>query len=211
LIYQVHLTGMQAIPSPEQRRGARLASQNVQRHFLAAETLSRERLYGIARSHLILAAEESMKALTLSTGMFIGKNPDVDFGFIFNHKGRLGFAAIFAMVFSFVDQLRTKIHTPGMTQSQIQRWQKQIQGNIESGRSAVLSLMEWWIEAGDLRNDGFYVDYRDHRWKSPGRITKSSYQSAKKRTEMFINMAISIKDLTPKDFEALGKILQGGS
>lgn len=136
--------------------------------------LSQEGLYGPARSHLILAAEESIKTIMLLTGLVYRNAEFMDLGFVFNHKERLILAAALGTPFELLQKVRTKIQVPGLTKAKMKQWQKQTITNLEAGRSSLLRLMEWWVTAGELRNAGFYLDYRDGSWKSPGRISKSS-------------------------------------
>jgi AbiV family abortive infection protein len=195
------------IPFDLQLQGARLSALNVEQHYRIAEILSEAKMYGPARAHLILAVEEAIKTILVFGNILTGKETINDFSVVFNHQGRLFFAAIFGMVFGFVEQAREKLPS-FKTEQEIRRWITQIERRAESGTAAFYKIMEWWGKAGVLRNDGFYVDYRSGSWRSPGRIGKAAYLNAKKKSELFIKIAIAMKDYSEKDFEEIRKMMK---
>lgn len=183
------------IPSDRQHQGSRLSAQNVEQHYQIAEILFNAKKYGPARSHLILAAEESIKTMLLLANEINENEAIPDFNLVFNHKGRLILAAFMGMPFELIDQLRNKLTKEKQSKDELLRWVKNIERNIESGTASIFKVLEWWGNAGNLRNDGFYVDYRFGKWYSPSRVRKSAYLNAKKRCDIFINMAIASNDL----------------
>jgi AbiV family abortive infection protein len=192
------------VPRDKTFKGIRLCAKNVERHFGIAQMLSAKRMYGPARSHLILAAEEAMKAMMVATVALGFTETEIDLGFVFGHKGRLALAAMLSIPFGFLEEIRLRAKKSVAPKQGLRRWAEGIEQKVKAGNpTPLVRFTEWWKQAGNYRNDGFYVDYRADLWKSPGRITKSAYLQALQKNERFIKMAISLKNFSPRYAEEM--------
>jgi len=149
--------------------------------------------YGVARSLVILAAEEASRALFYAFyGLGARVSPEA-LGHT-SHRRRHGFIAeqmrFRRLAFDgFVAGLDFKTRAPPSNEEIQQGWQKYrslMDGEPEARRATIDG---WWQRASDAKNAGFYVDYIGADWRTPGDISREEYGKAVEIVEEFVENA----------------------
>lgn len=168
--------------------GACLSLENGKRHFDASDLISGSHI-GIAISHLILGAEEYIKAILLLNlsrdKEFLTKKQKISLfqQHKFKHKNIAEFLnsltdqsveCFEANLFSFLT-LRyspdSKFIRDGYFINKVWSFSKLEEKDIDR-------VMEWLNKANDLKNQGFYLDLKQ-KWESPERFKRTDYQYSK--------------------------------
>ena len=141
-----------------------ICSENGKRHFLVADQIAAIKQYGMAISHLILGSEELLKGLVL----------------LMDHKGFnlrkiKGISRIFGDHRARHSVLK-ETFSVWLTISGILRKKPSLK-NFLVGTIEGISNYYWWHQADDMKNRGFYVDFKDVLI-DPASIKKEQYQSA---------------------------------
>jgi len=175
-----------------------VVTRNAQRHHQAALILSSIGDYGNAISHLILGAEELLKAsvLFLDGKGFNLRNKSGVNKIFYNHKARHAVAKEFFSVWLFVRKMILPDSYIGNSRRKILR-----QGiSLFYGAIFGLQNYEWWDNADCLKQKGFYVDFADNI-VNPASFTDNEY-----------NQALRYFNALRKDFDilidSLGKLNQ---
>lgn len=168
--------------------GACLTYENAKRHILASNLLSDQGLYGIAISHIILGAEEYIKALILlnlsGDSDFINDSEKVEL--FKNHKFKHNNIKEFLKSLSdyavdkydeeMFDRLINYI-APDSKYSIDGFYISKVFNFTSLTDNYVTKLTKWLTKANDLKNNGFYINL-DDSWESPERFNVSDYKEA---------------------------------
>lgn len=199
--------------------GACLTIENAERHLKTSKIISDEKLYGIAISHLILAAEEYIKSFILlclnGDENFINDTEKIEL--FKNHKFKHRHIALFLKSISdtatqkFDDELFDRFvnnKAPESNYSLNGFYINRVFQFINLSDEKLKLLEKWLIKANDLKNNGFYLGV-DEDWKSPETFTDADYQEA---FELVNYLKNSIKPLfeMPLTDEQFIDFLNGG-
>jgi hypothetical protein len=64
-------------------------------------------------------------------------------------------------------------------------------------------FLDWLDNADKLKNDGFYVDYKNDKWKFPSDLTVTDYQTALRYANLILKQTEIIKSLDLTDEELI--------
>jgi AbiV family abortive infection protein len=212
-------------PRNEYLDGFRLALENANRLFTAAETLERENELPIASSLLVLAAEEGIKAVAILMQYFFPGNDIKGFKKSFEDhtykletiRGVVAFSKITQMMVDLFyvpvyesleksEEERARVNDQAF--QNLLNWFKEQAG---SKSNDLLKQSKWWKSSKNIKEAGFYVgiDEKKKRWIKPT-ASKQSYRKTKEYVAGFlsqINVMRSI-DFKAKDGEMISQILQ---
>lgn len=155
-----------------------------------AEDASLKGNYGVACSLTILGTEELVKALViLLKGYGVKVFRIKEFREVFHkHKTKHETALLIKAIATLL-QILDVFETKKITQKQAQKhWISNVISGLKKGLKVVIFLVEfgddvlWWGKANDIKNNGFYVGYRD-TLLLPQSITKETYQEVKRKSE----------------------------
>ena len=150
-------------------------------HFQAAKELASKELYGIANSHLILGAEEAFKSLLFFMRLE-NDSPDIKIDYLFkdhNQRHKV-IKEHYAAFKSFTDiYLSTFIET-GKKKFRHLLDSSDLEQSLEKRKKffeefGETRINEWWNNANQKKNQGFYIDFRDNNWIKPTQITEEDY------------------------------------
>lgn len=169
--------------------GSKHAYENAIRHKKVAEVIAKKKEYGMACSHLVLGAEETVKSHVMflyGVGLIPFKTLKK---YMFSHKPRHDFLGI---VFTFTYPMG--IYVNGMLELESKSKKREIDWDKERGtlvkrqcswlteghKSDVFfnSTIEWCKQADSLKIRGLYADLFDGTWSNPSDITKAEYNNS---------------------------------
>jgi AbiV family abortive infection protein len=185
--------------------GAEVTVDNAKTLLQSAKTLAEVGQYGPASSLIVLAGEEAFKAMTLlirykgleiddemerwRTKMLSQHQPRHDVGTWMVLMKRLIDATVAGME-AYTEhyeeneekakEARMKVMTDRANQllddenEEVQQLQKEI---------------DWWQNADELKQQGFYVDYGSQGWSSPNDLTQEDFIESKQVVEEAIDLA----------------------
>ncbi len=193
---------------PDFRKGFDFIMINAKQHFRAAEILSEQGLFGIANSHLILSSEEAVKAYTVFANYYDPELEIPDFNKYFSdhkHKHKAISDMSFFIVFmreiynlilepakSIIDKKKDKLTKDDLIAAKndgvnnLIKWLKTIP-KIEHNE-------EWWNNANNTKNKGFYVNFYDQKWQTPSEICKDDYN----KSYLIVKEVIDFLEMIPK-------------
>lgn len=165
------------------------AIKNAKIHKQTAESTAVYENYGIAVSHLILSTEELIKGLLLYTqglGLDVRNISGIHL-FFTDHiiKHRLAtlvstFYPILQLFMGIIYKMRDKLHNPDLEVEYTEN-ENALLNRDETKMEAIFSdiseMMDWWDEANENKNKGFYVDY-SKMLETPMQVTKLEYTQA---------------------------------
>jgi AbiV family abortive infection protein len=161
------------LPSPRQaKKGIDLALANAMEHIRAADMLAAGGLYGAAKSHVILAVEEAVKARVLfkwpALKRVMTERQLRDL--LYHHPTRHEIAQI--------------DHLPRGFRTRLALWHIDNPGRGMDRRTFVRLLSRfgdtfpasWGLKADAERQRGFHVDWNGRRWLSPDEVTEDQFR-----------------------------------
>ncbi|NHM07609.1 AbiV family abortive infection protein [Flavobacterium sp. CYK-4] len=168
--------------------GACLTYENAKRHITTSNLLSAQGLYGIAISHIILGAEEYIKALILlnlsGDSEFINDSEKVEL--FKNHKFKhnnikeflksLSDTAVEKYDAEMFDRL-INYTDPDSKYSMDGFYISRVFDITSLTENDAAKLIKWLVKANDLKNNGFYINL-DENWESPERFNADDYKEA---------------------------------
>lgn len=176
-------------------------------HEECAETLEQKQLYGLANSHLILGVEEAIKGILLLNKLcrvplaINSITPYFKFHKDKHHKGKsLSFdlentpiipdlPIALAAILGYVSK---KLSNKDL-----------LKIGLEFALIRPLDN-EWWVKANNGKNEGFYVDYNNGKWKTPTDISAQEYQQSRQQTKrLFGYLTLFGKLIDRKDLQYL--------
>lgn len=164
-------------------KGVSYSNNSAANHLKAAQLLATNNIFGIANSHLILAAEEGVKAaffhiriITFSKKTGIKMFSEERIKNIFsNHKAKHAFVkANYSFFSEILKTIINKVYT-FVEKSQIKNKQEEL-NTIKTVLNFVSkdNNADWWDHADNMKNSGFYVNYKN-KWLLPSDISKKEY------------------------------------
>lgn len=177
--------------------GFELAVANAKNHVAIAELIVKNKLgYGVAASHLILAAEEAIKAWLTFFKYF---DPDIkvkDYDKLFKDHGikheriinveryRAFILKLVKFTQAALKQIENKPPAEEEAEGAVMGFFMdffQLLIDIGEGNTQLEYNKEWWAQANTNRNNGFYVGLNEGnaKWHNPGSVKKSDYIKAK--------------------------------
>lgn len=196
-------------------RGFELALKNAHNHLAVAEA-SQKISYGIANSHLILATEEAIKAamlfqLSIDKAMLAEALVDFD-KYFSSHKYKHEAIRNYELFGGLIENLLNLILAPFKdvdpeTETDEEFAHKKNEGldnmiswleDMEEDRTTLDTNQDWWKQADNKKNLGFYVSLlkKKGQWEGPLSISEKQYSKSKKIATEFINK-ISILNQSP--------------
>lgn len=164
--------------------GACLTLENAKRHIQTSKLLVESDIFGIAVSHLILGAEEYIKAFILlclnGDSSFINDNEKLQL--FRNHKFKHEHVTLFLKSISdsetsnfeqkFLDSFMKNEPLP--MYSVDGHYINNVFKLVSLDDNSLLRLEIWLKEANDLKNNGFYVGVNEN-WTTPANFSKEDY------------------------------------
>jgi hypothetical protein len=184
------------IPEPERAwEGLRLALENSHRHLICADALAGIGQLGVATSHLVLAAEETVKGAVYWAIRMNAPIPERDVReLLSNHNVRHELAdqmIVLDLVFGgsiealmpfqpsdFPSDAEFRKARMAAFKHHAEALKERFTSN--SPDDLLLRGREWWPVASQQKNRGFYVDYVAGRWASPDDVTEADYEFARR-------------------------------
>lgn len=188
------------IAKEEVYNGIIMSSMNSKVLFNSARVIAEkgDGYYGVANSLMILSSEECIKGLVLTSIYFNVQVPFEIQPLFYRHpakhiqgKDLQKYISIVSSIISIVRTFTTK-----------KTKHKQIFG--EAVRTFLFYLnseqyTKWWDSANKVKNEGFYTDLRQDKFKSPAEIGRIEFSQSKELVEMFIKLLSTTEDLRPDD------------
>lgn len=153
-------------------------------HFKSAELLAKESHYNIALGHIVIGAEESIKAMVYYSYIVDFLNIEGTEGLFKDHATRHKLLSdvhwiwrnlIDTFINSFNNEETRKILAIIDAQS------------INDERR----IRNWWKKANKLKNKGWYVTYSNGNWMTPKDITKEDVSEAQAIT-LFLKLSTNL-------------------
>jgi AbiV family abortive infection protein len=182
------------VPPPDRAwEGLRLALENSHRHLICAEALAGIGQCSVATSHLVLAAEETVKGAVFWAIAMEAPVPEREVrNLLSNHTIRHELAdqmILMNLVFGGFIEALMPFHPSNFTsdtefrKARMAAAKRHFEALAERFTSnapddVLLRGREWWPVAPQLKNQGFYVDYAAGRWASPNDLTVAQYELA---------------------------------
>lgn len=207
------------------KKGGSLCLENAKDHFQCAETIAMNNLFGIASSHLVLAAEEASKAYILLVRSIMGNKEQESFKELFrSHELKQGTSSALSVLMLLFGTLRENIFDWQFEYSkedldndtklaefrkrrdnavnQHMDWlKKQLNEDSMIGR-----LSAWWKRANNLKNSGFYVDLVNSKWLSPKDISKDKFYESKEHIKYLIDQISIFETLVIEEPEQVKEL-----
>lgn len=183
--------------------GAKLAYKNAQRHLKAAHLLSEARDYGNGKAHLVLAAEESMKAYLLvayrNRDILGIDQPERMLKAVFRrHDVKQTSFAIIALILEWVSNFVELMDTNH--ENAVERHIHWTEFQVKSEKSITARIQKQLKEMNNFKNDGLYLGFGDGDWKDPGKISKFDYLELEKAVTRYVSPIKRILSLSDKEW-----------
>jgi AbiV family abortive infection protein len=177
--------------------GFALCRENARVHMSCAQLMFDKKRYGIANSHLILGAEEAIKAALLLAKHF---NIDPQIKSItpyfrrheVKHAKGKKMDEGYKIIIPIINGIRALIEKDGLSLF------KNVFRLIIPNES-----QEWWDGANEQKNKGFYLDYSDGHWQSPQSFSAENYLESKRAIQDIIDMLEFTKSLKVDDYKLI--------
>ena len=187
--------------------GYELAILNANNHIKVAELTSKEICYGIANSHLVLAAEEAIKAYMIFTRAYDPTFEIKDFDKFFeNHKHK--HHAISELSYQHVFWTKILEISTNPFYELLKKDDFSTDDVINAKDKGVDNLIEWletipeidhdeqwWNEANNNKNRGFYINKNNNTWQSPNDITEQQYNESYKIVRSIVDIVNKLKSI----------------
>ena len=194
------------IPNAENaRQGHGLITENARRHLMCGDALAKVGEYGPAASHMVLSAEESIKAIFFQAiGYELEIPPSSIRPFLASHRPRHAAAAMWTLMGLLFDRwigliIAINDEFQGATGPEYQRARADKVAALASelnaladarpGESKIMGQLLWWGQSESLKQRGFYVDFRNGNWVSPHSVTEAEFAQAKRIAEELMERA----------------------
>ena len=132
-------------------------------------------------SHLVLASEEAVKGCVLwvrITGIELPEDSHRVFdAHWYKHEVGDGLSLVVVKAIRGVarafDDNRMKALGASEDQVRIKR-----ESDLAMKRMTGARIKQWWLEANELRNSGFYVDHKNGKWGRSERVQRKRFEDA---------------------------------
>ena len=190
-------------------------------HIEAAKALAVHPNYGFAISHLVLGIEELIKyqiiyAHNIEKDVFTTKEIKDIFE---NHQAKHKLIREFQNSISAeITKIRNDYIFKVSTDQNVEKEIEVLKNNRFCGIGSFLytaykesiftdsekkDFLNWLDNADKLKKDGFYVDYKNDKWKFPSDLTVTDYQTALRYADLILKQTEIIKSLDLTDEELI--------
>ena len=192
------------LTSEKALEGAKQSIKNALELKKSAELLAKQKIWGVANSLLILAAEEGIKAFVLytkfSTPSYKFEEALIQYLFV-DHKVKHEFAkkSFLSLSNGFISFLQTIVSLLGKDKS---NFKAEFMKHYEEAEKNKLNEKEvnkikvFWEQADNNKNKGLYIDFNNNNWLNP---QDSINEKIYKNTLMNANSIISISTMLMND------------
>lgn len=200
--------------------GLKICSENAKRHFIAANATAASDLFGIANSHLILCAEESIKALLFFVRL-LDRSGEIIVEDIYKDHAKKhvlarevyeswqhlipSFKGTIASIVPELEKIKNlseeelaKFVNKHLIENLFQR----MEGISDDEKK---QQRKWWKKANNKKNQGFYVDFDNGKWSSPVEVKKEDYSESLSLVERFYQPIQVISKYNEDDIEIAAK------
>lgn len=196
----------QKLPRESLLTGAKNCLSSAEMHYESAKRVAELKHYPIANSLLILAAEEAVKGYVLTAGFFSVPLPfKISPIFRYHTSKHVQAEDMEAMVIVAYAIIKAFANPK-------KNWMNQLVQAIISAVTVGMSLdsikserTKWWKDANDMKNRGFYVDFRNGAWLTEHRISEEEYQKTLGIVEPFLGGVKYIRGLKESDYKTIHK------
>jgi len=181
--------------------GFEIILMNANIHFDSAKILAKQKYFGLAISHLILASEEAIKAIFfLRKKLFPDQEVDIS-GIFSSHKMKHETAIEIAdLVKNFqvdlrktmIEDLKNRPDVDMKVKLLIEKENELV--NNKFNELTAEKILNWWNQADNLKQKGFYVDYINNCWTSPVDIDLNEYENSYTITGQYLGFINLIND-----------------
>ncbi|SRR5260221_2543179 len=201
--------------------GAKLCLKNAAIHRACAEQCVLIGNFGIGNSLLILASEECIKCMILTAGYFSVPLPFPIRPFFKHHWVKHNQAAemhplmeglfhlgehlksLFkereASNFGFAFDVTFSVATYLIFQSVGEK----LASEFGNKNEPLEDKTNFWKEAGNNKNNGFYVDFENGRWIVPASFDENEYDRTLKMVSPFLSLLEFIEGIKPNDYKEI--------
>lgn len=176
--------------------GACLTLENAKKHIKTSELLKNEGIFGIAISHLILGAEEYIKAFVLlclsGVDDFLSEKEKEELfkNHKFKHKN------IEELLKSMTNEAAEEFEN-GFFERFINNQEPMSKFSVDGfhinrtfqlvsfSEKELNKILSWLDKANDLKNNGFYINLNNN-WETPDRFNIEDYEKAFKVVDILI-------------------------
>jgi AbiV family abortive infection protein len=192
------------LPKEQLLKGAKHCLTNAAMHFDSAKEIAKLGHYSIANSLLILAAEEAVKGYILTSGFFSVPLPFRIAPIFRNHKSKHTQAQDMESIVMVAYAVSNAFSSPK------KHWLNQLAQALIS--AVVLTMTwdtlkperkQWWSNANEMKNRGFYVDFQNGDWIADNRITEENYKKTLETVEPFLGGVKHIMSLNESDYKGI--------
>jgi AbiV family abortive infection protein len=201
--------------------GCRLALENAKAHIHVANSAIEMGEHGIAMSLYILAGEEGIKAMTILTRT-VSPPDEVENSWkktLTRHSTKHDQLKMAAFLADFslktwderiitlkkqfpADIIRPEALIEKIFSSHPLLWEEYLW--IQKRKKDPISLddaIDWWSNADEEKQRGFYVDEKDNKWRSPRVVTLESAQQGRKFAVIIVEFVEKLKnDMSSTEF-----------
>jgi len=187
--------------------GAKHCADNAKRHYSSAQKIADIGNYGIAKSHLILSVEESIKCMVIVAGYF-NIELQMDIRPIFrDHKAKHLQAFEIQSFIDFIYSIKLPIKQAIKTKKLNLKLSLMLATGLvlDSVLNRLFSKNKkeetkaWWTKANQQKNDGFYVDFKNNEWIIPESISEDDFLQSLNIAEPFIECVEIVHELKDTD------------
>jgi AbiV family abortive infection protein len=158
--------------------------------------------YGTANSLLILAVEESIKGICLTSVYFNVQLP-FELGPIFykhtaKHIQGKDITQYISAVYNMIEFSRILNNK----ENKVELLKKTIFNFF--GRQKI-DIATWWDNANEQKNIGFYTDFKNEKFTGPSQFPRKTFLESEKIVRMFVESLSMLREVRPHDYERLQK------
>lgn len=200
------------LPAKKYREGINEIIENAERLTEAGLLLFKAGHYGPANSMFILSCEEAVKAFALYNKYLMDDDRDISTVFK-SHREKLSIlkagyhlmkAETTAMALSFQQAFREHPQGRNAPSEEIERRVAELHPNmyLKALKEDNSKDDEWWDRADTMKQQGFYVGYKEGRWLKPQSITKEQVADTGRRATSVVSHMYGYKDVKDSIFKS---------
>ena len=200
------------LPPEKYREGINEIIENAEKLAEAGLLLFKSGHYGAANSMFILSCEEAVKAFAVYNKYLVDDNRDISTVFK-SHKEKISIlkgayhlmkAETTAMAESFQQAFRELPQGRNAPPEEIERRVKELHPEkyLKAVKKTDSKEDEWWDKADLLKQQGFYVNYKEGKWLSPQNITQEQAAETGARANFIVSHMYSYKDVKESKFKS---------
>lgn len=199
-----------ALSKEVQLDGSKLCFSNAKIHFDCGSKIAEAGHLGIANSHLILAAEESIKGMILVAVYFNISLPFEIDSFFRVHKVKHQQADEMRPFLSDI-QLLAETFAGILERRASSQWGLKFDIALVMTFFYALNnfvttagpISSFWKQANETKNRGFYVDIQNGQWIGPAIVKQSDFDESLREIQPYLTIAKFVEQLRPDDYKEL--------